>query len=117
MRGPGRPFQGPENPTGQGRISPTPHPRQRITLRTHPATTDPGGGPSRIAPPGRPDAGWGGSGGGRPQGEEGVMGPVLEVLLLRLLVWVGVPLLLIAIGIGPSRTWRIFRRVWAWVDD
>jgi len=45
------------------------------------------------------------------------MGPVLEVLLLRLLVWVGVPLLLIAIGIGPSRTWRIIRRVWAWVDD
>ena len=45
------------------------------------------------------------------------MGPVLEVLLLRLLVWVGVPLFLIAIAIGPSRTWRIFRRVWAWVDD
>jgi phage shock protein A len=45
------------------------------------------------------------------------MGPFLEVLLLRLLVWVGVPLLLIAVAIGPSRTRRLFRRLWAWVDD
>jgi phage shock protein A len=45
------------------------------------------------------------------------MGPVLEVFLLRILVWVGIPLLLITIAFGPSRTWRVFRRLWAWVDD
>lgn len=41
----------------------------------------------------------------------------MELFLLRLLVWVGIPLLLIAIGVGPARTWRFFRRIWAWVDD
>ena len=45
------------------------------------------------------------------------MGPFLEVLLLRLLVWVGIPLILIALAIGPSRAWRMIRRAWAWVDD
>lgn len=45
------------------------------------------------------------------------MGAVFEVVLLRLLVWVGLPLLLLAVAIGPSRSWRMFRRVWAWVDD
>ncbi|MFO0925490.1 MAG: PspA/IM30 family protein [Gemmataceae bacterium] len=41
----------------------------------------------------------------------------MELFLLRLLVWGGIPLLLIAIGVGPARTWRFFRRIWAWVDD
>lgn len=42
---------------------------------------------------------------------------MIEVFLLRILVWGGLPLLLIAIAVGPSRTWRTFRRIWAWVDD
>ena len=42
---------------------------------------------------------------------------MLEVLLLRLLVWVALPLLLIALAIGPSRAWRFVRRAWAWVED
>ena len=41
----------------------------------------------------------------------------MEVALLRLLVWGVAPLLLVAVAVGPSRSWRVFRRVWAWVDD
>jgi phage shock protein A len=36
---------------------------------------------------------------------------------LRLLVWVVVPLLLVALAVGPARTWRWVRRLWSWVDD
>jgi phage shock protein A len=41
----------------------------------------------------------------------------MEVALLRLLVWGVAPLLLVAVAVGPSRSWRVIRRVWAWVDD
>src|SRR4051794_33678014 len=41
----------------------------------------------------------------------------MELLLLRLLVWVVVPLLLVALAVGPARSWRALRRCWAWVED
>src|SRR3954454_9317673 len=41
----------------------------------------------------------------------------MELLLLRLLFWVVVPLLLIGLAIGPARSWRMLRRCWAWVDE
>ena len=41
----------------------------------------------------------------------------MEVVLLRLLAWGIVPLLLIALAVGPSRSWRVIRRIWAWIDD
>lgn len=41
----------------------------------------------------------------------------MELFLLRVLVWGIVPLLLLALAVGPSRFWRSVRRVWAWVDD
>lgn len=41
----------------------------------------------------------------------------MELFLLRLLVWGGVPLLLLALAVGPSRTRHFFRRLWAWIDD
>ncbi|MFO0845492.1 MAG: PspA/IM30 family protein, partial [Gemmataceae bacterium] len=44
---------------------------------------------------------------------EGVMGE----LILRVIVWGILPLMLIAIGVGPGRTWRAFKRLWAWIDD
>lgn len=45
------------------------------------------------------------------------MGPVLEVLLLRLVIWVGIPLFLIALAIGPARAKRAYRRFWGWLFD
>jgi phage shock protein A len=41
----------------------------------------------------------------------------MELLLLRLLVWVGLPLFLIALAVGPSRSWQLVRKLWSWVDD
>ena len=41
----------------------------------------------------------------------------MEVVLLRLLFWVIAPLFLIALAVGPSRSWRVIRRIWAWIDD
>jgi phage shock protein A len=41
----------------------------------------------------------------------------MEVALLRMLVWGVAPLLLVAVAVGPSRSWRVLRRVWAWIDD
>jgi phage shock protein A len=41
----------------------------------------------------------------------------MELLLLRLLVWVVVPLVLVALAVGPARSWRFVRRLWAWVDE
>jgi phage shock protein A len=41
----------------------------------------------------------------------------MELLLLRFLVWVVVPLLLVAVVIGPSRSWQIVRRLWSWIDE
>jgi phage shock protein A len=42
---------------------------------------------------------------------------MIEVLLLRLVVWVGLPLLLVAIAVGPARSWRLIRRGWGWLTD
>jgi phage shock protein A len=39
----------------------------------------------------------------------------LALFLLRLLVWGIVPLLLLAIAIGPGRSWRFVRRSWSWL--
>jgi phage shock protein A len=41
----------------------------------------------------------------------------MELLVLRLLVWVGVPLFLLALVVGPSRSWRLLRRLWSWIED
>jgi phage shock protein A len=41
----------------------------------------------------------------------------MELLLLRLLVWVCVPLLLVAVAVGPARTWRLVRRLWSWAEE
>lgn len=41
----------------------------------------------------------------------------MALLLLRLLVWVGVPLLLIVLAIGPARSMRLLRAGWGWVFD
>jgi phage shock protein A len=42
---------------------------------------------------------------------------MLELFLLRLVVWVGLPLVLIALAVGPARSWRLLRKCWGWVDD
>jgi phage shock protein A len=42
---------------------------------------------------------------------------IMELLLLRLLVWVVVPLLLIAVAVGPARSWRLVRKCWSWVEE
>jgi phage shock protein A len=39
--------------------------------------------------------------------------PGLALFLLRLLVWVVAPLLLLALAVGPLRSWRFARSVWA----
>jgi len=41
----------------------------------------------------------------------------MDLLLLRVLTWVVAPLVLLALAIGPGRTWHFFRRMWAWVND
>jgi phage shock protein A len=41
----------------------------------------------------------------------------MELFFLRALVWVGVPLLLIAAAIGPKRTWHGLRKCWSWLTD
>src|SRR5262249_53249606 len=41
----------------------------------------------------------------------------MELFLLRVLVWVVVPLLLIAAAIGPARSWRLLRKTWSWFED
>src|SRR5438034_6807816 len=38
-----------------------------------------------------------------------------ELLLLRLLVWVGAPLLLAVLAVGPRRVGRWFKRGWTWL--
>src|SRR4051812_10164829 len=42
---------------------------------------------------------------------------LLVLLLLRLFLWVGVPLLLIALAVGPGRSWRFLRRGWSWLTE
>jgi phage shock protein A len=44
------------------------------------------------------------------------MGEIAAVLL-RLVVWVGLPLLLVVLAVGPSRSGRLLRRFWAWLTD
>jgi phage shock protein A len=41
----------------------------------------------------------------------------MELFLLRLLVWGGLPLLLIALAVGPKRSWEAVRRWWSWLTD
>jgi phage shock protein A len=41
----------------------------------------------------------------------------MDLFLLRVLVWVGVPLLLVALAVGPARSWRLVRRLWGWLED
>ena len=41
----------------------------------------------------------------------------MELFLLRVLVWVVVPLLLVAVALGPARSWRILRKTWGWLED
>src|SRR5437763_17154562 len=41
----------------------------------------------------------------------------MELLLLRLLVWVGLPVLLVVVAVGPGRAWGQVRRLWAWIED
>jgi phage shock protein A len=41
----------------------------------------------------------------------------MELFLLRVLVWVVVPLLLVAVALGPARSWRILRKAWGWLED
>jgi phage shock protein A len=43
--------------------------------------------------------------------------PVLELFVLRLLVWVGLPLLLLALVLGPARTRQLLRAPFAWMLD
>src|SRR5690348_18490216 len=42
------------------------------------------------------------------------MGPELEVLL-RVLVWGGLPTLLVVLGIGPKRVWTNLKAGWNWM--
>ena len=41
----------------------------------------------------------------------------IAVVLLRLVVWVGLPILLVALAVGPARSARLVRRAWAWLTD
>lgn len=43
------------------------------------------------------------------------MGPLLENVLLRGFLWVGLPILLIALAIGPGRFWGAVKRGWNWL--
>jgi phage shock protein A len=42
---------------------------------------------------------------------------MVELFLLRVLVWVVVPVGLAALVIGPARSWRLLRKAWSWVED
>jgi phage shock protein A len=39
----------------------------------------------------------------------------LELLVLRLVLWVGLPLLLVVFAVGPARFWRACTRAWRWL--
>lgn len=41
----------------------------------------------------------------------------MELFLLRAFVWGVVPLLLVALLIGPARSWRLLRKSWGWLVD
>jgi phage shock protein A len=39
----------------------------------------------------------------------------IELLVLRTILWVGLPLLLVTLAVGPKRLWRNLRRGWRWL--
>ena len=39
----------------------------------------------------------------------------LEPVLLRLALWIGLPMLLVILAIGPSRSWRAVEKAWNWL--
>lgn len=39
----------------------------------------------------------------------------VELVLLRLLLWGGLPLLLVVLAIGPGRVWKGVKRAWNWL--
>jgi phage shock protein A len=41
--------------------------------------------------------------------------PFVEYVLLRVLLWIGLPLLLGVIAFGPGRVWRGVKRAWHWL--
>jgi len=41
----------------------------------------------------------------------------MGLFLMRVFVWVVVPLLLIAGAVGPARSWRLLRKTWGWFED
>jgi phage shock protein A len=41
----------------------------------------------------------------------------MDLFLLRVIVWIGIPLFLLSVAIGPARSWQMLRRLWAWIDD
>jgi phage shock protein A len=38
-----------------------------------------------------------------------------ESVLLRLVLWIGLPVLLAVLAIGPGRTWRAMKKAWNWL--
>lgn len=40
-----------------------------------------------------------------------------ELLLLRLVLWIGLPLLLVVLAVGPARVWGVCRRSWSWLFE
>jgi phage shock protein A len=42
---------------------------------------------------------------------------IFESVLLRLALWIGLPVLLAILAIGPSRTWRGVKKVWHWISN
>ena len=39
----------------------------------------------------------------------------IELLMLRTVLWVGLPLLLVVLAVGPQRMWRNVKRGWQWL--
>jgi phage shock protein A len=39
----------------------------------------------------------------------------VELMILRTILWIGLPLLLVALAIGPKRLWRNVRQGWQWL--
>ena len=48
------------------------------------------------------------------RGVSAMLPEMLEVLL-RVLLWAGLPLLLVVLGIGPRRVWGGMKKAWAWL--
>ena len=41
----------------------------------------------------------------------------VELLALRVVLWLGLPLLLVVLVVGPRRFWRALQRSWNWLWD